>query len=104
MSTETPTSWSPILPPEAAERIFDAFYTTKSDGMGIGLAVSRAIAESHRGRLWAVPNDGPGTTFMFSIPACGGIEPRVADGEMMAMDPVSIAEGAIGISPATSAA
>jgi C4-dicarboxylate-specific signal transduction histidine kinase len=51
-----------------AERIFEAFYTTKSDGMGIGLSVSRSIIERHRGRLWASPNDGPGATFAFSIP------------------------------------
>ncbi len=40
----------------------------KRDGMGIGLSVSRSIIESHRGRLWATPNDGPGATFAFSIP------------------------------------
>jgi PAS domain S-box-containing protein len=54
--------------PQALERIFDAFYTTKNNGMGIGLSVSRSIIESHRGRLWAEPNDGPGATFSFSIP------------------------------------
>lgn len=54
--------------PQAADRLFDSFYTTKSDGMGIGLSVSRSIIESHRGRLWATPNTGPGTTFSFSIP------------------------------------
>jgi signal transduction histidine kinase len=50
------------------DRLFDAFYTTKSGGMGIGLSVSRSIIESHKGRLWATPNDGPGATFSFSIP------------------------------------
>jgi signal transduction histidine kinase len=55
--------------PQGAERLFDAFYTTKSGGMGIGLSVSRSIIESHDGRLWATPNDGPGATFSFSIPS-----------------------------------
>jgi PAS domain S-box-containing protein len=56
--------------PQAAERLFEAFYTTKSTGMGIGLSVSRSIIEAHRGRMWAAANDGPGATFSFSIP-CG---------------------------------
>jgi signal transduction histidine kinase len=56
------------IDPNKAERLFDAFFTTKITGMGIGLSVSRAIIESHHGRLWAAPNDGPGTTFSFSIP------------------------------------
>ena len=54
--------------PRDADRLFEAFYTTKSGGMGIGLSVSRSIVESHHGRLWAAPNDGPGATFLFSIP------------------------------------
>jgi PAS domain S-box-containing protein len=49
-------------------QLFDAFYTTKSEGMGIGLSVSRSIIESHHGRLWAAANIGPGATFAFSIP------------------------------------
>jgi PAS domain S-box-containing protein len=49
-------------------KLFDAFYTTKIGGMGIGLSVSRSIVERHNGRLWAESNDGPGATFIFSIP------------------------------------
>jgi signal transduction histidine kinase len=54
--------------PQNLSKMLDAFYTTKSDGMGIGLSVSRSIIERHHGRLWAEPNDGPGATFLFSIP------------------------------------
>jgi signal transduction histidine kinase len=50
-------------------KLFEAFYTTKTDGMGIGLSVSRSIIERHHGRLWAEANDGPGATFAFAIPA-----------------------------------
>jgi signal transduction histidine kinase len=54
--------------PQSLERLFQPFYTTKDDGMGIGLSVSRSIIENHRGRVWATPNDGPGVTFLFSLP------------------------------------
>jgi PAS domain S-box-containing protein len=54
--------------PQAADRLFESFYTTKNDGMGIGLSVSRSIIERHYGRLWAIPNNGPGVAFSFSIP------------------------------------
>ena len=49
-------------------RMFDAFFTTKDNGMGIGLSVSRSIIENHHGRLWAKSNDGDGASFSFSIP------------------------------------
>jgi len=54
--------------PEDLQKLFEAFYTTKSGGMGIGLSVSRSIIERHHGHLWAEANDGPGATFSFSIP------------------------------------
>ena len=54
--------------PQALDRLFQSFYTTKSDGMGIGLSVSRSIIENHQGRLWATANDGAGVTFSFSLP------------------------------------
>jgi PAS domain S-box-containing protein len=57
--------------PRRADRLFEAFYSTKNGGMGIGLFVSRSIIENHGGRLWAEPNNGPGARFSFSIPPQG---------------------------------
>ena len=56
------------LTPEVADQMFESFYTTKSDGMGVGLSISRSIIEANHGRLWATVDEGPGATFAFSIP------------------------------------
>ena len=53
-----------------------SFHQTKSDGMGVGLSVSRSIIEANRGRLWATANEGPGATFAFSIPCEHTSRPR----------------------------
>jgi len=57
------------LPPEQADQIFNAFYTTKDNGTGMGLPISRSIIESHGGRLWAASASGRGATFHFTLPA-----------------------------------
>jgi PAS domain S-box-containing protein len=56
------------LDPDHAERVFEAFYTTKTEGIGIGLSISRSIVEAHGGRLWAAPNQPHGAVFRFSLP------------------------------------
>jgi signal transduction histidine kinase len=55
--------------PDEMDRLFEAFYSTKPQGMGMGLAISRSIIQAHGGRLWAEANQGPGATFLFSLPA-----------------------------------
>jgi signal transduction histidine kinase len=64
--------------PQDLKRLFEAFFTTKSGGMGIGLSVSRSIVEKHHGRLWAEANTGPGATFSFSIPCVTDVAANTA--------------------------
>jgi signal transduction histidine kinase len=61
----------PGLTPESIERLFDAFYTTKADGMGMGLSICHSIVEAHGGRIWASRDFGQGATFQFTLPLPG---------------------------------
>ena len=60
------------LEPQSLERVFEAFYTTKTEGMGMGLSISRSIIEAHGGRLWATANHDHGATFQFALPTNNG--------------------------------
>ena len=61
----------PGLSPESLDRLFDAFYTTKPTGMGMGLSICRSIVEAHGGRIWASRDVGPGATLQFTLPVEG---------------------------------
>jgi signal transduction histidine kinase len=63
------------LPSQQAEQIFNAFFTTKPHGTGMGLRISRSIVESHGGRLWADDNSPRGATFKFTLPVTTGATP-----------------------------
>jgi signal transduction histidine kinase len=58
----------PGLNPKTFDRLFDPFYTTKANGMGMGLSICRSIVEAHEGRIWACQTVGPGSTFEFVLP------------------------------------
>ena len=59
----------PGIDPTHLEHVFEAFYTTKSSGVGIGLSISRSIIDDHGGRLWAEANEPRGVVFQFTLPA-----------------------------------
>jgi signal transduction histidine kinase len=67
------------IDPATIERLFDAFYTTKEKGMGVGLSISRSIIARHEGRLWAEANEGPGATFSFCLPVAWDPAARVRE-------------------------
>jgi K+-sensing histidine kinase KdpD len=69
------------LPPQQTDKIFNAFFTTKTHGTGMGLRISRSIVESHGGRLWAAENPPRGARFCFTLPANGATSDPVVSGD-----------------------
>jgi signal transduction histidine kinase len=64
----TVQDFGPGLDPQSLDRLFEACYTTKPDGLGMGLPICRSIIEAHGGRLWATPNEPRGAVFQFTLP------------------------------------
>ena len=62
------------LAQDELEKVFDTFFSTKQEGMGMGLPISRSIIEAHDGKLWSKSNIGPGATFGFTIPQENGLD------------------------------
>jgi signal transduction histidine kinase len=81
----------PGLNPESFDRLFDAFYTTKPDGMGMGLSICRSIVEAHGGRIWVSRTAGPGTTVKFTLPVGDSVQHEA----MLAADPLGIVNGGL---------
>jgi signal transduction histidine kinase len=81
----------PGLNPESFDRLFDAFYTTKPDGMGMGLSICRSIVEAHGGRIWVSRTAGPGTTVKFTLPVGENVQHEA----MLVADPLGIVNGGL---------
>jgi C4-dicarboxylate-specific signal transduction histidine kinase len=79
--------------PQHAENLFESFYTTKGEGMGLGLSVSRSIIDIHGGRIWASSNAGPGATFSFSIPCQTGGTTACDRSDISSLSTVAVTPG-----------
>src|ERR1700720_2458004 len=77
----------PGIDPEHLERVFEAFYTTKSSGTGMGLSICRSIIDAHGGRLWAEANEPRGAVFRFTLPGPGAHEFSSGDSPSESMTP-----------------